>query len=82
MTENVCAVCLRRISAHTIKEAAECTRKFGMVEVERTANKLCISCGSESDLLDPNGTYWCNSCLAWQAQRNDETNMGEGEQHE
>lgn len=72
MTDNICAVCYRRISAHTIEEVVACQEKFGYVELERTANEECISCGCSSDLRDPTtGLYWCNSCLAWSSQLND-----------
>jgi len=74
MSDNVCAVCYKRFSAHTIEEVRECTKKFGYVELERTANKLCVSCGSESDFIDPStNEYYCNPCMMWMCQLNDES---------
>ena len=72
MGDNICAVCMRRISHHTIEEVADCTDKYRMIELERLANKECCSCGESADLQDPNGEYWCHGCLSWQTQRNDE----------
>jgi hypothetical protein len=78
MIDNICAVCFRRISAHTVREVAICQEKFGYVELERTANKLCVSCGCPSDLLDPcTNEFYCNGCLMWQTQLNDEGSQGD-----
>lgn len=70
--DNICAICHRRISAHSIEEVQKCSSEYSMLEIERTANELCISCGCPSDLCDPNGEFWCNGCLAWTTQLNDE----------
>jgi hypothetical protein len=69
----LCSICFKRIDKHTIEEARECTAKHEMIELERTANELCVSCGCPSDLLDPHtNEYWCNGCLSWTNQLNDE----------
>lgn len=70
--DNICAVCFRRFSVHTLGEVKECTEKFGYVELERTANQECISCGVPADLNDPvSGEYYCHGCFSWIAQLND-----------
>jgi hypothetical protein len=71
MPDNICSICLRRISAHTLDEVKKCTDKFRMVELERTANKECVSCGDPADLADTDNIYWCHSCLMWRSQLND-----------
>jgi len=69
----ICSICKRKIPDHTVAEAEECSRQFALVELERTANKLCISCGCPSDMMDPNtNEYWCHSCMMWSSQLNDE----------
>lgn len=72
MSDNICSICFRRISAHTITEVKECTSKFSIVELERQANQECISCGVPADLLDPiSNEYYCHGCLQWLTQLND-----------
>ncbi len=72
MPDNICAICLRRISAHTIEEVKYCQDKYQLLEVERFANKECCSCGAPADMIDTDEkNFWCNGCLAWQTQLND-----------
>ncbi len=73
MSENVCAVCQRRMSAHTIEDVQKCSSEFSVIELERTANEECISCGDPGDVNDPvTGDYYCHGCFAWISQLNDE----------
>lgn len=74
MGDNICAVCNRRISAHSLEEVKQCTEQWDYVELERTANELCISCGDPSDIVDPaTNNYYCHGCFMWMAQLNDES---------
>lgn len=68
MADNICAICFRRISKHSLEEVKACTEKFQMEELERMANKECCSCGCPADLQDINEVYWCNVCLQWNSE--------------
>lgn len=71
MSNNICSVCMRRFSEHSLQQVKECTEQFALVELERQANGECISCGDSADIQDINGTYFCHGCLMWLTQLND-----------